>query len=252
MKRIFKYATIVLSCYFVFVLISFPAERAYEMAKGAMPKVVLYDVKGTLWSGQANAVVIDGKPLREFEWSVSPWRLFMGYLAADMKFDNNTTWANANVALSLGGNVVVSDLLGQLPGSELQSILPKIPARLGGIFQMDLDEIVYSPEAKVLLEAEGRVDWQSASISVMQEAKIGDFQLDLTTTDAGVNGVFTDVNEGPLMVEGNVILSPEKHYKLDAKLKVRDQNRQDLVQSLRFIGQTDVQGLVAFNKEGAL
>ncbi len=255
MKRVLTYSSIVLLCYFVFLLITFPADRAYSMAKSMMPNVALYGVRGTVWAGEADAVVLkDKQPLREFEWTVLPWHILMGRLAADVKFDNNRTWVNARVAYSVTGKVIVSRLSGQLDGEALQSLLPNnLPMKLGGLFRMNVDEVVYSPEQQTLLAAEGQVNWQNASIKVMQEAKIGDFQLIMTTTDAGVHGAFTDVNnEGPLMVQGDVVLSPEKQYELNAKLKVRDAARQDLVQSLRFIGRADAQGFVVFNKKGEL
>ncbi len=253
MKRVLTYSAIVLLCYFVFLLINFPADRAYSMAKNMMPDIDLYGVRGTVWAGEADALVVNNKPLREFEWTVLPWHVLMGRLAADVKFDNNRTWVNARVAYSLGGKMIVSRVSGQLDGEGLQTLLPNnLPMKLGGLFRMNVDEVVYLPEQQSLLSAEGQVDWQDASIKVMQEAKIGDFQLIMTTTDAGVHGAFTDVNEGPLMVQGDVVLSPEKKYELEAKLKVRDAARRDLVQSLRFIGRADGQGVVTFNKKGEL
>lgn len=252
MKRYLGYGAIVLVGYVVFMLILFPADRAYRLLQTQLPGVELFQVQGTLWSGTAQAVVVRGKTLRNFSWELKPLGLFKGRIEADVKFDSNTTWASANVGVGLGEKIVVSSLQGQLPVVELQALLPPAPAKLAGMLQLNFDKLVYASESKQLEYAQGRVEWQGASVTVMQEAAIGDYQLDLTTTDQGVEGTFSDINEGPMQVQGGLTLGLDKQYKVDAKLKVRDASRQDLVQSVRFIGKADNDGNVVFSKAGTL
>lgn len=253
MKRVVSSIAIVFGFYLVFTALTLPADRAYHFFKDKMPNVKAYTLKGSIWSGKADAVVIDGKTLRAVQWSLRPWALFLGRMEAKVSFDNNASWAEAYVAKKvLAGDVVAHDLSGQIEAGELQGWLPAMPAKLGGNFQLKFDELVYSPENMALLAAEGYIDWRDAAVTVLQEAKIGDFQVDLTTTDTGISGVVSDVDEGPLSVNGSFTLAADKTYQVDAKLGVRDSQRQDLVQSLRFLGQKDAQGNVTFTKSGSL
>lgn len=252
MKRILTYGGVILSFYLLFLVATIPAAQVYKLVREKIPQVTLYDVSGTIWSGQADAAVINGKPYREFEWTLQLWRIIFGRLEADVTFDNNDSWADGKVGVGLGGDIVVTDLSGQLPAQDVKAFVPKLPAQLDGVFRLALDKVVYSPEDQMVSYAEGHVDWQDAAVTVVQKADIGDFQLDLTTTDGGINGVFSDVNDGPLIVQGSATLSLDKQYQLDTKLKVRDTSRRDLVQSLGFLGKKDAQGNVVINQSGSL
>ena len=253
MKRILSYLGITLSFYLMFLIATLPAERAYDWFKAQVPNIKVYALDGSVWSGKADAIEIDGQVLREFEWSIRLMSLFMGRVESEISFDNNASWAKGSVGKSLlSGDILVKDLTGQVSAEELQSMLPSIPAKLGGSFQLTFDDLAYSTDASVLTLAEGYVDWRDASVTVLQKAAIGDFQVDLTTTDLGISGVFSDANAGPLSVQGSLTLSPDKTYQVDATLNVRDKSRQDLVQSLRFLGQQDARGNVTFSQGGSL
>lgn len=253
MKRIIPYIAMALGLYVVFLLVSFPADRAYSLFKDKLTNVQVYGVSGTVWSAKSEAVVVDKQTFRDVKLSLRPWMLVLGRIEANVSFDNNASWATGYVGKSLfSGDVLLSNMSGQWAAAELQAFLPSMPANLGGSLRFDFEEVVYEPEERLLKAAVGHADWLDASVTLLREATIGDYQVDFTTTDTGVNAVFSDVNDGPLTVQGSASLSPDKKYQVDARLKVRDQHRQDLTQSMRFLGKQDGQGNYVFNKSGDL
>src|SRR5690606_9412939 len=69
--------------YVAFVAAKFPAAAAVQWF--VPNEISVAGVRGTLWSGSASAVGIDGFPLRDVRWQVRPSRLLLGRIDAALE-----------------------------------------------------------------------------------------------------------------------------------------------------------------------
>lgn len=250
MRRGVLYGGFFLLCYLVFLLVTLPADRAYGWLKESLGGGVLYEASGSVWSGKADALVVQGKTLRSFTWQFTPGSLLRGRVAYDVTFNNSDAWAKGNLGVTLGGTLVLSALKGQFAAHELQSYLPRSPARIEGTVLLTLEAAHYVPAEKRVETVMGEVVWKNAAITVIDRATLGNFKMVLTTTETGINAVIKEDGKGPLQAEGTGLLKTDRSYQFNGVVRVTDNARNDLVQGLRFIGQPDGQGGVKLSYTG--
>jgi len=78
-----------LLAYFVALVLSFPAERAYshwQASENAPNNIALSGISGSVWSGKAAMAMIQGQPLEKVEWSLRPWSLLLGQVGLNWGF----------------------------------------------------------------------------------------------------------------------------------------------------------------------
>ncbi len=252
MKKGLAYGAFVLLAYLVFLVASFPADRVYAYMKDSLEKTTLYGITGTVWSGAAKAAESDGRVFRTVRWGVRPWSVVLGRVDIRWSFDNGDAWGSGVAGLALDDTIKLRSLEALLPVSELQSFFPRLPAQLNGTLSIELDSAEYSPQEKRLSEAFGVVTWNNATVTVMEEASLGNFNMTLETNDDGITGTLTDEGDGPLSADGLLLLKPDNAYQFNATFAARDPQRRDLVQGLRLLGRPDAQGAVKVDYSGKL
>lgn len=252
MKRTVGYVLFGVALYVVFAIATFPAARAYVLLEDKLADVTLYDVSGTVWNGKAKAADVQNQHLRSVNWSLRPWTVPLGRLDVKWSFDNGNMWGSGIAGLTAGGNLRLAGLEAAVPATELQPLLRRVPARLGGTFVVDLENAKVDMAANVPLAAQGQLRWKNAAITVVEEAGLGQFQMDFETTDEGVQGTLTDGGDGPLEAEGLLLVQPDGQYRFTGTVAVRDTSRRDLIQGLRFLGRPGPDGRIPLSYSGTL
>lgn len=252
MKKTVAYIALGVCTYLVFLMVLFPADRAYAWAKSALGSNALYDVRGTVWRGKAAAATINGKVLRGLRWQVRPWTVVLGRVDVGMAFDNGETWAKGTLGLTATKTLRFDDLELQVPASEIKPMLPPLPMDLGGVVSVALTEGRFDPEANRLTAIAGTATWHEASVAMGSPASLGTFQLAMTSAPDGINGKLKDDGKGPLEADGTVLLKPDNTYQFTGTVAVRDQSRSDLIQALRFLGKQETDGRVKISYSGKL
>lgn len=235
MKQTVGYVTLGVCAYLIFTVVMFPADLAYVWLSSSLNNVALYDVKGTAWSGRAAAVRVGDRNFRGVAWDVRPWSVVLGRVDANVRFDNGESWAKGNLGLGLDKTLRMSGLDAQLAMSEIKPMLPKLPVDLGGLIAVNLESGHFDTAAKKLTDVTGNITWQNASLPMLNNLALGNFRVDLTTTNEGIHGKFNDDGSGPLVAEGTLLLKPDNSYQLNGTLAARDKARADIANGIRFI-----------------
>jgi len=252
-KKIASKLSLVLLVFIIFLVMQFPAGQAYALLAGQLGNVQLYEPEGTLWQGKAKALDVENQRFQNIEWQLKPWSIVLGRLNIDWSFDNGDAYGSGTVGLGLGSVIKLSDVKASLPSTMVQPYLPDMPATLGGAFSVGLSELYYDKSTAVLESIEGKIVWQNAAITVLNEMPLGEFQFTMTTEESGIVGHLKEADTSDLLAEGQLLLATDNSYKFDATLKVRNPaQRRDLSQGMSFIGRMDEKGQIKLNYSGQL
>jgi len=250
MKPIIRYSLFTFIAYLVFLLATIPASQTYALAKARINlPVSLYQVSGTLWSGQAKSIQINDLQIETVSWSIHPLQLLLGRIEATLSTDNTQMAGEVTLGTTLLGNHYLQSNNFSLPVSTVQNQLPKTPVALAGELQIHRLEARINEQGIQSIESE--LQWRKAAIGSNSDITIGDFALNLTTEDDIITGIMKD-NGGPIQASGKLTLKRDGHYDIEMKLMVRDKTRNDLQVALRSLGRADASGQTIIRYKGAL
>lgn len=235
MKQTVGYVTLGVCAYLIFTVVIFPADLAYVWLSSSLKNIALYDVKGTAWRGRAAAVTVGDRTFRSVEWNLRPWSVVLGRVDANVRFDNGASWAKGNVGLGLDKSLRMSGLDAQIAIGEIKPLLPKLPVDLGGVLAVNVNSGHFDTAAKKLTDLTGNITWQNASLPMLNNLALGNFRVELTTTNDGIQGKLNDDGSGPLVADGTLVLKPDNSYQLNGTLAARDKARADIANGIRFI-----------------
>ncbi len=247
-KKGFLYGALALVSYLVFVVVLTPADRLYGLVKDKLP-IALYQLDGTAWHGSAAVATMGKRPqrLESLQWELQPAALLLAraQTAVDFRYDNRDF--SGTVGRGFSG-AYLHDFEGSLAAATIETFSQQLAFGLSGLFEIELDELALAGEQ--LASVEGTVHWRDAGLE-LNNTSFGNFELKLTTVDDVINGVVRDI-DGPLKVNGTLLLQPAGDYIFAGTVELRDKQRNDLRQGLRFIGTPNAKGIYTIKHQGQL
>ncbi len=90
------------------LIVLFPARVASQWF--APPGVAVSGITGTLWTGSAQSVVVNGVYLSDLSWRMKPLRLFTGQLAYAVSGSPSFGTFDADIAIGVGGDILLTGL----------------------------------------------------------------------------------------------------------------------------------------------
>ncbi|MBL1259107.1 MAG: type II secretion system protein N [Thiotrichaceae bacterium] len=248
-KKIALYSALALVSYLVFVAVQTPADRLYGLVKDKLPAVKLYQLDGAIWQGRAALATVGpgAERLESLQWALQPAALFLGRAQAEISFKYDERNVAATVGRDLQG-YFLKDLNASLTAASAEKFAPQLAIGLKGLFKIELDEV--SVVAGQLNNVTGKLVWRDAGVD-LNNTSFGNFEALLTTVDGTINGVVRDL-DGPMKVNGTLILQPTGEYVFAGTVELRDKNRNDLRQGLRFIGTPNPKGVYTIKYQGQL
>jgi hypothetical protein len=211
-----------LVAFLAFLLARAPADRIYGLAEPYLPgEVSLYGLSGSLWEGRATAVEAGGIRLHGLSWDLHTAALLTGSVSLGIAVEDRHLEMQAHVERELDGTLHLSVPRGRLAIPPLQGQTRwRHPALEGEVFLRELEATLADG---ALQRADGRITWREAAVTVAQRAELGDLEVTLETPEAGgTRGQVTELGEGPLEADGEVTLSPEGRWRVDAVVTATD------------------------------
>ncbi len=247
-KKVVLYGALALMSYLIFMVVLIPADRLYGLAKERLP-FALYQLDGTLWKGSASVVTFNqgSQRLEAVKWELQPAALLMGRAQATVKFRYDNRAVSVTVGRSLSA-LYLHDFNGRMTAATIEQFSPPPAIGLKGVIDVDLSELSMSGSEWVAVN--GVVRWRNAGLD-LNNTTLGSFELTLTTVDGKTNGVVKET-DGPLKVNGTLLLRPSGEYLFAGTVELRDKQRNDLRQGLRFIGTPNAQGVYTIKYQGQL
>ena len=242
MKRLIALGLIV---FLAVMLATFPARVAYDWASPA--ELRLSGISGSVWNGSAAEGIAAGAYVRNITWQFQPMLLLSGKLAFKTSSNPASGSMLADVAVSPGGNLTLSNLSGNVP---LDLVHPAFQqSGIRGDIALQFETIVISNGALIL--AEGSVTVTDFFVPDLSSARIGDFRADFQNNDGFVTGRVEDVS-GVLDVTGTISLYQDGHYSFIGQVAPTNMTPPSIVNQLRFLGSANERGQHEFRFEGQL
>ncbi len=238
--------------YLIFVIVQFPADKAYSLAKTQLVEhkipLALYEVKGSVWQGSASTLIYEGRRFDAFAWEFHPLDLLMGKASVSLRIKGENLALKGKLAKSIMGDILLENTQGNIGADELLKLL-KIPAvKLSGEFSVNLPKMTLSDNVVTTLQ--GRLLWADAESAFPQKLVLGDLYTDFSTTEDGVIHAKLGDGGGALELTGGATVAPDGKYEAKGLSSARAGRQSGLGRSLGFVGRYDAAGKVAFNRSG--
>jgi general secretion pathway protein N len=249
-KRVLGYAVFAVVVYVVFLLTTFPADRAYALLKGRLPpQVQLYGLEGSVWHGRAQVAQLGRYRVAPLSWQYRPLALLTGRVAVKVAMERGAGRASAVVGLSRGGNVRLTDVDVALPADEVVDLLRLPVIQVNGAVNARLDSLLL--QAGHVTAVDGTLSWDQAQVIRPQPLQLGGLEAKFDTKDGAVKGTLRDKG-GPLLVDGIVTLKGDGSYQVNANVGTRDNTQPALNRIINSMGRQGPGGKVQVNYIGRM
>ena len=231
--------------FFGVLFATFPARVAYNWAAPA--ELRLSGIAGSIWNGSATEGIAGGAYVRNITWQFNPVSLLSGTLGFKTRSNPGSGSMIAEVAVSPGGNLTLSNVVGNLP---LDLVHPAFQqSGIRGDITLQFETIVISDGIPIL--AEGSVTVGDFFVPDLSSSRIGNFRADFQTDDGFIVGRVEDVS-GVLDVTGTISLHQGGQYSFIGQVAATPVTPPSLVTQLRFLGSANERGQHEFRFEGQL
>jgi len=231
--------------FLVVLLATFPARVAYQWFAPA--ELQLSGIAGSVWNGSAIEGHAGGAYVRNINWQFKPASLLSGKLGFRTRSNPATGTLNADVAVSPGGDLLLSDLSGNLPLDLLHPAMQQSGIR--GDIALAFETVLMKNGVPVA--AEGSVTVSDFFVPELSAARIGDFRAEFQTNDDTVVGSVEDIS-GVLDVAGTISLQADGSYTFIGQVAATPVTPPSIVNQLRFLGSANERGQHEFRFEGRL
>jgi general secretion pathway protein N len=236
-----------IAAFFVFMVAMIPASQL----AGRMPAgVVLTGASGTIWSGRARALAVNGRPLGGIDWSCSPWRLLILHWSCHVTLNPPGGDVSGDLSGSFGNEITAETIRGRVPIRMFEGLVT--PQGWTGDLELDLAEVRIAQQRPAA--ANGILYVRNLRAPGANGQALGDFELVVgegTVGSNALNGRLRDLG-GPLHVRGAVELGQDGHYLLSGEAAPGPGASPAIFDTLGFLGSPDSQGRRPFTIEGRL
>ncbi|VAW87901.1 hypothetical protein MNBD_GAMMA18-1309 [hydrothermal vent metagenome] len=246
MKSRIGYALVFCGIYVLSLLAITPASFVSKELESQVEGLALYGVEGTLWSGELQALEINGIRLKNVEWSLSPFALLLGNARLQFALNSDELQSDGVVEIGLlSDSTTLRDVDIRFPIEKYAQQLGVAGFDLSGNIELNLHHLTY--QNNLISGLSGVLVWYESGIS--GALAMGDIQADLEQHDGLLTAILSD-RGGPVKLDGDLSLQGSGHYQFKSILEVRDDSDLSLKQTLRLMGRTVGDNRVEVNTNG--
>ena len=234
------------AAFVVFLVAMVPAS---QLARRLPAGVALTGIGGTIWSGQARSLAIQGRTLGALRWSCRPWRLLLLRWSCRATLTPQGGEVSGDVSGDFRELIVAEELSGRLPISLFEGIAT--PRGWTGELELDITEMRLVRRRPAA--ASGTLYLRSLRAPGAGGQALGDFELVVgegTVGGAALNGRLRDLG-GPLRVRGAIELAADGSDLLTGEAAPGPGAGPAIFDTLGFLGPPDSQGRRPFTIEGS-
>lgn len=245
-----KYLIAAILVYLFFLVYHLPASVVFSQLQ--LPRnIVIKDISGSIWSGQASSVAIrvNGITLDvgSLGWNLNVFSLLLGKVSADIKVNKESEYLSTNLAYHLSGLINLEETEFSINLETLQPLTYGMPFTYSGLIRGKLQNVFFKKNEVMAMT--GRVTLNGIKLVSPQQQHFGDYLVEL---DAGENddtrANFKDAG-GPVEVTGLLKVQKDSSYSVSARLFAREKQLENV---LGFLGSRDGSGRVNFQYNGRL
>lgn len=209
---------------------------------------------GTVWRGAALGLSLQGRPVGDLRWGISPLRLLTGRVAGHASLMRADGRVETDFEAGLAGTITLSNATASLPLAAFEALPLGFPPGWRGHLTARVEELVI--ESGWPRVARGELELDALTAPPPRNANIGSYLVVLpdpgsTAADAELTAAVED-KEGPLSVQGRLSVSADRSFLLEGTLAARGSTPPGLERSLRLLGPADESGRQPFSVSGTL
>ena len=223
---------------------------ARQLASRLPAGVDLGGVGGTVWSGSARSLAVNGRALGALEWSCRPWRLLVLEWSCEVRLKPAGGAVSGDLSGDFGEEIVGEEIRGRLPISTFEGIAT--PRGWTGDLEFDVAEVRLVGRRPAA--ASGKLLLRGLKAPGPGGQVLGDFELVVGEGAVGgeaLSGRLRDLG-GPLHVRGAIELDAQGRYLLTGEAAPGPGASPAIFDTLSFLGPPDRQGRRPFTIEGSL
>ncbi len=248
MKRLpIRWTGVAVILFVVFLIFTLPARYMLGWIGGG--QLAVQGVEGSAWHGRVLRLAVNQQAVGPVVWQFDPIMLLTGRVEYRVYMQSGNGGGEFRTGVSLFGTRYMRDAQITLPAADIVQQLRLNLVTLGGHFQTDIQDLSLS--AGWVDALEGLIVWQDAQVQQPSQVALGHLQMQLSLRDAAIVGVLSDQG-GPLELSGEVLVSQDKSYRLNALVKARDGANPQLQEALQLLGNPDAQGRYTLQLSGVL
>lgn len=250
MKRNIKLLLLGISSFFVFMLVTFPAEYAYQYVQARIKPLYLSNLDGTLWTGSAGVVQYQSEHLGELSWSLHPHDIIRGRLETDFSLNANQLQTSGTAGKEFFGTAYAENIEGHLSAAFFGKHIGIKTFTPAGKLRFSMQRMEFSPKGR-LESAVGNIMWEQAGISSPAQVIFGNLNILVSTEKEGIVFNISDENS-PIKIEANLLVCPDGKYELNGKLTPTPAAQEGFSKSLALLGKPDKNGVIKIKYAGRL
>jgi general secretion pathway protein N len=236
-----------IAAFLVFLIAMVPAS---QLTSRLPPGIAMNGVGGTIWSGHAANIRVDGKALGAIAWSCRPWRLVVLEWSCRVRLSPSGGEISADLSGGFDGAIDGHGIRGHVPIAAFEGIAT--PAGWTGLLELDVQQlriVDQRPEG-----ATGTLFVRALKAPGALGELLGDFELVVGEGAVGTDtltGRLRDLG-GPLRVRGAIELKRDGSYLLSGEASPGPGAGPAIFDTLGFLGPPDDLGRRPFTVEGTL
>lgn len=250
MKRWIIYGLLVLGAYLVVLVATLPASRVYQLAAATLPpSIQLYGLKGSLWSGSADTLVLASQRYRNARWQLQPLSLLSGAMVFELDLDNGASLLQGRAGVDIFGNLILRNVSLQQDLGDIQALAQVAPISLGGKISGRIDAVKMS--RRQIASAQANFTLRDVAFLLPRRTPWGDFKLDIEKPDSDTLVKVRDQG-GPLRADGLITIDDANQYQINIALEAAADASPDLIQGLNYVGPRGGDGKTRLTNGGSL
>ena len=246
MKRVWALVALGVVAFVLFALFTLPAQVVLSRLESA--GVHTAGVRGTIWNGEAQVLVVSGVRVGAVKWDLHVLPLFAARATADLKITRVDGFLETHLTAAPSGRISLSDLTGSLPFSALPP-----DAIRGWAGTVNLKLAALTVEDGWPVAAEGVVEAIDITGPPNKPANMGSYKVTFPPEAAAgdtLTGQLADIG-GPLQISGTLQLrAADRSYHIDGMIAARPDAPREVLNTLQYLGPADEQGRRPFGTEG--
>ncbi len=245
MKSLLRYLAVGIAAYLLFVVITLPAGYVTPKLQERVPGLVLADVSGTVFSGQAARASWQDIDLGQLEWRFRPLALLRLRLEYAFEFAAAVNRGTGTAGTGFG-SAYAHNLDLQLESAVLVNRFAIIPLQSTGVFDVQLAELTHDGES--IRDVSGTLAWQNAVVTSPVELALGNLGMDLAREGDNIVGSIT--RGGELGLSGAISLEPGRRYSVDLALRPGPTVPIDTINMIETVAQQRADGSLGIKQAG--
>lgn len=244
----FNLALIGILSFTIAAIAMIPAKFAYSFLNTNTASFQLYDIKGTIWSGQASQLHIPGQVFNKVKWQIHPVSMLLGDITVDIQISDSDYPVKATISRNFfSGLTQAENLKAIVPASLVQQLPYGNFLGLSGTININLPTIITSENS--LKTANGIIRLNEGQLTTPVQSALGNIEFKISSKDDDILVVISD-QKAPIGIQGTLRIKPDNKFTFKASFTPRPNANVFLINMLKNVGQQQQNGSMLVQYSG--